>query len=190
MLAEPIIRILFQRGAWHPGQTPVTADCLAAFSGGLVFNGVMLMLNRAFFSLQENWIPTAVALGNLFLNAILDFAFYRYGTWGIPLSTAIVNIVGAAALLMLIRGRLGGIQGARTASSAIRVAAASAGAAAVAFGIWQPLDSQLGRSFPAQVVSLGLALAGATGAYAGACKLLRVRELDALLRLVGRGARR
>ena len=26
---------------------------------GLVFNGAMLMLNRAFFSLQSNWIPTA-----------------------------------------------------------------------------------------------------------------------------------
>ena len=57
-----------------PGQTPVAADCLAAFSVGLVFNGAMLMLNRAFFSLQSNWIPTAVALGNLFLNALLDFA--------------------------------------------------------------------------------------------------------------------
>ena len=43
------------------------------------------MLNRAFFSLQSNWLPTTVALGNLFLNAILDFAFYRFGVWGIPL---------------------------------------------------------------------------------------------------------
>ena len=34
---------------------------------GLVFNGAMLMLNRAFFSLQSNWIPTIVALGNLAL---------------------------------------------------------------------------------------------------------------------------
>ena len=52
---------------------PVTPACLAAFSAGLVFNGAMLMLNRAFFSLQSNWIPTAVALGNLFLNALLDY---------------------------------------------------------------------------------------------------------------------
>ena len=46
-------------------QTPVVAGALAAFSLGLTFNGAMLMLNRAFFSLQSTWVPTAVALGNL-----------------------------------------------------------------------------------------------------------------------------
>ena len=60
------------RRAGTPSQTPVVAGALAAFSAGLVFNGAMLMLNRAFFSLQSNWIPTIVALGNLALNAILD----------------------------------------------------------------------------------------------------------------------
>ena len=105
VLAEPIIRILFQRGAWQPSQTPVVAAALAAFSAGLVFNGAMLMLNRAFFSLQSNWIPTIVALGNLALNAILDAVFYRFGTWGIPLSTALCNVVGTVALILLLRNR-------------------------------------------------------------------------------------
>ena len=38
------------------------------------------MLNRSFFSLQSNWMPTVVALGNLFLNAVLDVAFHRSGS--------------------------------------------------------------------------------------------------------------
>jgi putative peptidoglycan lipid II flippase len=181
VLAEPIIRILFQRGQFHPDQTPVTADCLAAFSGGLVFNGAMLMLNRAFFSLQENWVPTAVALGNLFLNAILDFAFYRFGTWGIPLSTAVVNIAGAAALLVLMRGRLGGVEGSRTAAATVRIAVAAALSAAAAFAVWKPLDAAVGRSFGGQLGSLAPALAAATIVYVAMCSLLRVRELDTLL---------
>ena len=44
----------------------------------------MLMLNRAFFSLQSPWIPTWVALGNLGLNAVLDAAFYRLRNLGHP----------------------------------------------------------------------------------------------------------
>jgi len=186
VLAEPIIRILFQRGHWSPAQTPVTADCLAAFSAGLVFNGAMLMLNRAFFSLQENWIPTAVALANLFLNAILDLVFYRYGTWGIPLSTAVVNVAGTVALVVLARRRLGGIEGARTTTAIVRILIASAALAAVAYAVWEPLDSALKRSFGAQVVSLGAALLAAMAIYLAVCRLLRVRELDALLSLVRR----
>ena len=186
VLAEPIIRILFQRGAWHPSQTPVTAGALAAFSAGLVFNGTMLLLNRAFFSLQSNWIPTIVALANLFLNAVLDLAFYRFGTWGIPLSTAVVNVGGTVALYVLLRSRLGRLNGRALTATVLRVGVACALVAAVAYAVWRPLDGGLGRSFPAQVVSLGLALAASTGTYLAMCRALRVPELQTLLALRGR----
>jgi putative peptidoglycan lipid II flippase len=186
VLAEPIIRILFQRGAFHPAQTPIVAGALAAFSAGLVFNGAMLMLNRGFFSLQSNWIPTAIALGNLALNIVLDLVLYRVGVWGIPLATAICNIAGTAALLFVLRRRLRRLDGGAIASTVIRVTVASAVVAAVAWFVWHPLDSALGRSFPAQVVSLGAALTAAVLVYLGACRMLRVRELDVLLSLRSR----
>ena len=117
VLAEPIVRILYQRGQWHPHQTPAVAAALAAFSAGLVFNGWMLMFNRAFFSLQDNWTPTVVALANLFVNALLDLAFYRVGTWGIALSTALVNVAGHRALAILLRRRLGSFGAERMTAS-------------------------------------------------------------------------
>ena len=178
VLSEPIIRILFQHGRWGPAQTPVVAYSLAAFSAGLVFNGAMLMLNRAFFSLQSNWIPTIVALANLALNAVLDLAFYRLGAWGIPLATAVVNMFGTAALLILLRRRIGPVVAGRTAATVARIVAASAVVAVVAYVLWEPLDSWLGRTFPAQVVSLGVALAGSIAVYVAAARLLRIRELD------------
>jgi putative peptidoglycan lipid II flippase len=186
VLCEPIVRILYQRGQWAPSQTPVVAGALAAFSAGLVFNGAMLMMNRAFFSLQENWVPTAVALGNLVLNALLDAAFYRLGVWGIPLATAVVNVGGTIALMVLLRRRLGRLDGGRIASSVARIALASVAVAAVAFAVWKPLDAALGRSFGAQVVSLGAALLGSAVVYLAVCGVLRVPEMQALLSLRGR----
>ncbi|MGZ4333011.1 MAG: murein biosynthesis integral membrane protein MurJ [Gaiellaceae bacterium] len=186
VLAEPIVRIIYQRNAFTPSQTPVVAACLAAFSAGLTFNGTMLMLNRAFFSLQENWVPTVVALGNLFVNAILDLAFSPLGIWGIPLATSIVNLAGTAALVVLLRRRLGRIEFEGIASSFARVLAASAVAGGLAFAVWKPLDDLAGRSFGGQLVSLLPALAVATVAYLGACRALRVREMQALLSLRSR----
>jgi putative peptidoglycan lipid II flippase len=189
VLCVPIIRILYQRGEWHPSQTPTVAYALAAFSAGLCFNGAMLMLNRAFFSLQENWIPTVVALANLFLNALLDLAFYRVGIWGIPLATAVVNIAGSVALFVLLRRRLGRLEGRAIASSLLRIVAATAAVAAVSYIVWKPLDSEFGRSFGAQVVSLGLALVASVVVYVAASRMLGVREMRemrALLSLRGR----
>jgi hypothetical protein len=57
---------------------------------------------------------------------------------------------------------------------------ASALLGGVAFGIWWPLDHELGHRFVAQVVSLGLALAAGAGVYLLTCRLLDVRELRAL----------
>jgi putative peptidoglycan lipid II flippase len=186
VLAEPIIRILFQRGHWAPYQTPVVADALAAFTAGLLFNGIMLLFGRGFFSLQLNWIPTMVALGNLGLNAILDASFYRFGTWGIPLATSVVNMAGAAVMLYVMRRRVGPLDGRRTLGLVGRVVVAAAAAAVVAYAVWEPLDSALGRTFGSQLVSLGAALALAIATYLLACRALRVRELDTLRLLVRR----
>jgi putative peptidoglycan lipid II flippase len=188
VLAEPIVRLLYQRGEFSPHQTTVVAGALAAFAAGLTFNGTMLMLNRAFFSLQSPWIPTLVALGNLGVNAALDAAFYRFGVWGIPLSTTFVNIAGTAALLELLRRRLGRIEFGETARAFVKIVLASAVVAVVSYGVWRGLDTELGRSVGAQIVSLGLAIAGAVVAYALACRTLNVHELRALLSLRRRGA--
>jgi putative peptidoglycan lipid II flippase len=183
VLAEPITRIVYQRGEFQPAQTPVVAGALAAFSAGLLFNGVMLLLNRGFFSLQENWIPTAVALGNLGLNAGLDAIFYRFGTWGIPLATAVVNVAGSAALLFLMRRRLGRLGMGVIGASVARIVVASAALALASYALWYVLDRELGRSFAAQLLAVSTALIGGTVVYVGACKALRVRELGALLAL-------
>jgi putative peptidoglycan lipid II flippase len=188
VLATPIVRLLYQHGAFTSSQTSIVAPCLAAFALGLTFNGTMLMLNRGFFSLQSPWIPSWVAVGNLAINAGLDAAFYRLGIWGIPLSTSVVNIAGTWALIVLFRRKLGGFGMGETARSFVLVAVASAVLAAVAWWAWHLVDSGLGRSLPAQIVSLGLGLLLGYAAFFGACRLLGVRELETMLRLRrGRG---
>jgi putative peptidoglycan lipid II flippase len=186
VLAQPITRLVYERGAFDAAQTPVVAAALAAFSAGLFFNGAMLLLNRSFFSLQSNWIPTAVALGNLGLNAVLDATFYRLGTWGIPLATSVANVVGSTALLLLMRRRLGRIDFGEISSSILRILVASGLVAITAYFTWAGLDDVLGRAFVGQLVSVGIALVASTAVYLLACRVLKVRERGALLALRSR----
>jgi putative peptidoglycan lipid II flippase len=189
VLAEPITRVIYQRGQFTPGQTPIVAGALAAFCFGLTFNGAMLMLNRAFFSLQMPWLPTAVALANLALNAAFDAVFYRLGVWGIPLSTSLVNVAGTAALLWLLRRRIGRIELSQTGGALARILVAGGLLAGVSFGVWQGIEAALGNALGPQVLAVVAALLAGGLVYLVACRLLRVRELDALLSLRGRLAR-
>ncbi len=180
VLAQPIIRLLYERGAFTADNTVVVAQCLAAFSLGLMFNGWMLLLSRGFYSLQRNWVPTTIALGTVGLNAVLDAVLYRVGVWGIPLATSLVNIVGVALLLLVMRSSPG-LAGPRlVALSVARILLASAAAAAAAFGLWWLLDELLGRELWAQGLSLGAALVAGALVYLAAARLLGVRELEAL----------
>jgi putative peptidoglycan lipid II flippase len=188
VLAEPIVRLLYERGDFEADQTPVVASALAAFALGLTFNGTMLMLNRAFFSLQSPWVPTVVAVGNLGLNVALNAALFRVGVWGIPLATSLVNIAGSAALLVAVRRRLGQVDGRALSSAYVRIMLASALAAGIAFGAWFGLDEALGRSLGAQVVSVGIGVAAAVVAFLGLARLLSIRELDLLLSMRRRSA--
>jgi putative peptidoglycan lipid II flippase len=184
------VRLLYQRGEFGAHETRAVAGALAAFALGLTFNGVMLMLNRAFFSLQSPWTPTAVALGNLVLNTALYGALHRLGIWGIPLAISLANIAGAAALLVLLRRRLGRVDFAETAGTLARVTAAGAVLAAVCYAAWALLDDAVGRSLAGQLVSLGGALLAGAGVYLISCRLLGVREIEPLLSLPARLRRR
>ena len=58
--------------------------------------------------------------------------------------------------------------------------------AAVSFGIWDVLDAALGRGLGGQIVSLGAALGVGGLVYVGVARLLRVAELEQVMRLVRR----
>jgi len=186
VLAEPIVRLVYERGEFTADDTVIVAQCLQAFSIGLVFNGWMLILNRSFYALQTNWIPTGIALGAVAVNAGLDSVLYRLGIWGIPLATASVNVFAATILLVMMRRRLGLEHLGRTLAVVLRILVASGLAAAAAYAAWYGLDALLGRGLGVEVVSVGGGLAAAGLAYVGAARALGIRELEALLLLRAR----
>ena len=57
-LAEPITRLVYERGAFGTESTDDTAVALFWFAFSLPFAGANLMLTRTFFSLQQPWMPT------------------------------------------------------------------------------------------------------------------------------------
>ncbi len=187
VLAEPITRVLFQHANFTSTDTEHVAATLVAFSLGLIGNGLALLLTRAFFALQLPQVPTRVAFANLFLNAILDLALYKpLGAAGIALSTAIVTSCNALVLLVLLRRRIGFLHLTEVAGEAARIVVATVYCTAAAFGVWWPLDQILGRSLPAQVASVGLALVAGGAAYLTAGRILQLSDMEVLVSLADR----
>ena len=70
VLAEPITRLVYQRGAFGAEATDLVAEAMVWWSISLPFQGVSLLFSRTFFSLQRPWATTALAGVNLAVNAV------------------------------------------------------------------------------------------------------------------------
>jgi len=190
VLAEPITRLVYERGAFGNEATDLTSTALFWWSISLPFQGVSLLFSRTFFSLQRPWATTALAGLNLVVNAALAAALYGpFEIAGIVLGTVAGTIVMCVAQGWLLRGDLGGVEGPRTLAAAVRMLGAGALLGGVSYAVWYGLDAALGQSFVAQAVSVLAGIAAGATAYAGAVWALRVPEAHQIKRLLFEGLR-
>src|SRR5258706_4699516 len=74
VLAEPIIAVLFQRGAFDAAATHATAATLAGFALGLPAYVLVKVLAPAFFAREDTRTPVRAAVIALVVNLVLDVA--------------------------------------------------------------------------------------------------------------------
>jgi len=192
VLAEPITRLVYERGAFGPASTEIVAEALFWFSFSLPFAGVNLLLTRTFFSLQRPWLPTGLGAATLLVNLVVALVLVDpYGIAGIVVATAIASAAMTAGQAYYLRRELGGrLEGAETMRALARMLLAAAALALVAYMVWRGLDVTLGRSLPAQVVSVGGGLVVGIAAYTAVVVALRVPEAEQIREMIGSRLRR
>jgi putative peptidoglycan lipid II flippase len=187
VLSTPMIRLVYQRGEFTPEQTALVATALFWFAFSLPTNGLYLLQTRTFFSLQRPWMATGLAGLDLVVSALGALLLYKpFGTGGIVAGTGIGTTAAVVAQAVVLRREFGGLEFGRLFATGTKITLAAAALAAVSFGVWDLLDSALGRGLFGQIVSLslGLGLGGLT--YLGMAKLLKIAELEQMTRLLRR----
>jgi putative peptidoglycan lipid II flippase len=186
-LSEPMIRLIYQRGAFDPAQTTVVATALFWFAFSLPTNGVYLLQTRTFFSLQRPWLATGLAGLDLVISALAALLLYKpFGVGGIVAGTGIGTTAAVIAQAVVLRRQFNGLELDRLLSTTARILLASLALALISYGVWHVLAEALGQGFFGQLVSLGLALGVGAAAYLGLAKALRIAELEQILRLLPR----
>jgi putative peptidoglycan lipid II flippase len=186
-LSEPMIRLVYQRGAFNAAETTLVATALFWFAFSLPTNGLYLLQTRTFFSLQRPWMATSIAGLDLVVSTGAAWALYKpFGAGGIVAGTGIGTTAAAVVQAVILRREFDGLELSRLLSTGLRITLASGALAAVSYGVWRVLDELLGRGLAGQVVSLGGGLAVGALVYFGLARLLRIAELEQIMRLLRR----
>jgi putative peptidoglycan lipid II flippase len=187
VLGRPLVGLLFERGAFETASTEAVTWALAFYALGLVGHAGLEIIARAFYALHDTLTPVWVgglAMGlNVALSMTLPGVFGLVG-WpayaGLALANSAATLLEMVGLLLLVRRRMGGLEGQRTLTAFARSGLASLAMGAVLLG-WQAVLPGAGTL----VLGGGGVVLGAA-VYAGAALLLRVEELRAVMGRVWR----
>ncbi|MBF0163436.1 MAG: murein biosynthesis integral membrane protein MurJ [Magnetococcales bacterium] len=108
VLREPMLALLFERGAFSPDATRLTADALLAYAVGLSGLAMVKVTAPAFYAMKDTRTPVRIAIlclvVNMGLNVVLMFPLKHAG---LALATSLTGFLNAALLWHALREKIG-----------------------------------------------------------------------------------
>jgi putative peptidoglycan lipid II flippase len=167
VLSEPIVRMLFEHGAFAAADTVATAHALMWLSLGLPAHVLVKALSPAFFARDDTWTPMVAALKGLAVAIVLAIVLGRlFGADGIAISVALGAWSSAVGLIRRGAATFGFSvdAAARRRLPRIAMAALTMGGLLWLMATYLPTPAAATHSI-AQAVVLGLLIAGAMAIY-------------------------
>lgn len=179
ILRKPVVRLLFQRGAFDAQATERTAAAFLAYAPGLPAAALDQMLIYGFYARRQTLTPVLVGIWSVGIYLLVALALLgRLGMPALALANSAQWIAHATLMGILTLRAVGGLSGVWATIGKTLLASAAMAAALTA------LEGMLGVNDQEGVVTLGLllamtiALAGA--AYVGSLALVGRDELGLL----------
>ncbi len=183
VLREPIVRVLFERGAFDPRATAMTAFAVLFFGIGLVPMALREVISRVYFGLQDTVTPMLLGLGAVAVNVGLNFLLVKpLAHGGLALATSLASAFAVVVLFEVLRRRLGGLGGREILDGTWRSCLAAGVMGLGAAWIWRLLgDFAAGQGFLVEAGVLGLTICAGAGIYGLASSLLGLPEVGLFL---------
>jgi len=108
ILAEPGVRILFQRGAFTPEDTIRTAACLRMFTIFIYTQSINALIVRAFNAVNNTKTPTIISVVALAIGIFLQLLLMRFlAAEGLALAASLTSLLAMILLLAVLQKKLG-----------------------------------------------------------------------------------
>jgi putative peptidoglycan lipid II flippase len=178
-LSTPIVRLIYEHGRFSANDTAATAAALACYAPGLAGYSAVKLISPAFYALGNSRIPMMASAFSIGVNIAFSLTFV--GTLGhraLALGTAIAAITNAAILLILLGGRLNGVDGARILKTLAKIVAASVVMGFASYHVEQWLHEPLpGSDIVTQGLRVFISIAAGLTVLAAAALVLRIEEV-------------
>jgi putative peptidoglycan lipid II flippase len=188
MLGEPIIRLLFQRGAFDAAQTEMAAVALWYYGAGLLSFSWVKVTVQGFYALHDTKTPVKIATVSMLSNIAMNAALVGpMGFRGLALATTLSYTMNFLALYVLMGRRCGSLWDRAFAGAMLRLSVALGFLALTIFALSLGVGKVVsGNTIMTDLLHVFVPVGGGGIVYLGACALLRVSEMQDLMTLFRR----
>lgn len=179
VLAVPVVRLLFEQGKFGPEATNATAFALIFYALGIFAQCGIAVITRGYYALQDTVTPLKIGLLTVVLNIIFNFALIKpLGHGGLALAFSLSGIVNLLVLMVLLRRKMGQIDGKNISISFAKITVASLAMGLAAYevsllvGQMVDLHNKIG-----QLTQVTLAMGIGAGIFLFLAYLLKMEEL-------------
>jgi len=186
VLRVPIVRFLFERGAFDQRATYMTATALLFYSIGMVGFGLRDVLSRGFYSMQDTRTPMVNGAIAMAINIVLNLILVRFlGMGGLALATSISAIAGTIMLFYSLRKKIGSIGGKKIAQSLAKSGVACAVMSAVVYFTYNCMSAAfLPKNVFMQALDLGTGILAGALTYFVMCMVLKMDEVFWMMKIL------
>ncbi len=181
-LAVPIVRVVYERGAFQKAESQLVSSLLVAYGTGMFVYLARDILVRVFYALGDGDTPFRISSVNIFLNVVLAFFFINVldlGAPGLVLTTVGVNISSTLMLLWLLNRRLNGLPWREWSLPILGLTAGSLVAGAASYGTLEVLQRFLGTNgLLIQLLQLSIAGLVGIGVFAVIAASMKLPEVN------------
>lgn len=187
VLSRPIVALIYEWGNFTSADTGRTAAALAFYAIGLSGYSATKIIVPAFYALRDSRTPMMISVLSILVNFVMNWSLVGLlKERGLALSTSTVALLNFGLLYVLMRRRLGGIDGRATLETVIKIVLSSAAMGACCWLVSGAISGvNFGSLFVARFIGVAApVISGAAVFYLGA-SLLGVSEMKLAIDAVG-----
>ena len=184
-LSTPIIKVVFEHGAFTSESTKITATALYYYSFGMMGYAVCEILNKSFYAVKDGVTPMIVSILGVGVNIGSMFVMvyvFKMGIGGLALATSVSSVFIAVLLMIMINRKAKKVVNAEFLMDMLRIIICSVLSAVVAGVVYKLIDGVMDGGMVITLVKLCIAAVPALIVYVVSALLMRVKMIADLRR--------
>lgn len=182
VLREPLINVIFKRGAFSQNAATLTSQALLLYTPAMIAYGVRDILNKAFYAIKDTKTPMINSFIGIIINIAINILLIKYlGVSGLTLATTISSIVITIMMLLDLNKKLNGIDIRNMIISLVKVTLSALFMGVIVIVINKVTLISLGNGTKGSAISILICMFIGAISYTLAIYLLKVKEIEYIL---------